>query len=621
MASAPENAGDAAATSRTLVVAVLVVLMLAHVAPYAWATVFDDTARDFSHARLIVEHHELPLRGPVINQMAHLGPAWFYLFAAFLAATGSISGTLLLVGAGAALKFPLAYACGSLWRSRAYGLAWAVLLAFPGWGLLQQVWVTHWNLVEALGLGAIWCLLRLAQGARPGYWVAYGLLQGAAVHAHPSAVVLAVGLPAVLWQRGRDQTRRDLPAMALGVVASFAGFLPMLVAERSDGWPALERIANFVAERGAIPWHASFGAFVDGALFGGWRFVVRDLVPTSLAPAMWCLGILTVLGLFAGAIAACRQRAGRRRLLTWIATLLLALFAIRMMRPVTPFYMTLVWWVLAAGACALPIESLLRERGGARWLARATLFAALAASLIASSQLILRAELGSMRLPAHTLGDLARRDASRPILLLPAWRHDDIGRRLCESRRPVVVHGELAVALHAGISLGSRLHCGASGDPWIGGGAYVHAAEHWLGLLPESRRAAGFADAAWSEVARASGARVIAADASQRAPDRLDNEFRRSGAGEPRTHRFAFSAWTSDVVVVSQIYALFDGSHLRSASADGRPARALRSLGGVTTLECDGCGEGRVPWVVEIESGFADRIDLVVAPRDPSHSR
>jgi hypothetical protein len=600
---------------RGLVVAVLATLMIAHVVPYAWATVMDDTARDFFHARQILEHGDLPWRGPVINQMAHLGPAWFYLYAAFLGLAGNLAGTLGLVGLLAALKFPLAYACGTRWRGPMHGLAWAVLLAMPGWPLLQQVWVTHWNLVELLSLASLYPLIRLAQGAHARHWLAYGLLQGAALHAHPSTLVLVLIVPIVIRCRGLARIRDDIPALAAGVLLSLLGFVPMLLAEYREGWPAVGRIAAFAAQHAATPWHATLPSYIEGALLGGTRFVLGDLVPHAWRLPVVLLHLVVLLASGAGLVLAWRVRTARRGLLAALAGLALALVAIRFMRPVTPFYMLLPWWVLATAVLAQALQALDRSGATGRQFARGALAASLVLSILASAMLVRRAEQGSMSLPVHAVGDVARADASRPVLLLPAWRHDALGERLCGSQRPVVLHGDLAVAIHVGMSLGSRLRCGERGEPWIGGGAAIDAAEHWLGLSPHSRMRAELAPMDWDAIFAPAPLRVVAAAASQRAPDRLDNAFRLGGTGDLRRHRLRFTAARDEVLVVSQVYALFDGSHIHAVRADGRDARERHASGGVSVYECDMCREARVEWEVEIDSGFPDRFDLVLAPR------
>jgi hypothetical protein len=601
--------------ARGLVVAVLAVLMLAHVVPYAWATVMDDTARDFFHARQILEHGQWPARGPVINQMAHLGPAWFYLYAGILGLAGNLAGTLGLVGLLAALKFPVAYACGTCWRGPMHGLAWAVLLAVPGWPLLQQVWVTHWNLVELLSLASLYPLIRLAQGAHARHWLAYGLLQGAALHAHPSTLVLALIVPVVIRYRGLARTRADGPALAAGALLSLLGFAPMLLAESREGWPAAERIAAFAAQHAATPWHATLPAFIEGALLGGTRFVLGDLVPPAWRLPVALLHLVVLLASGVGLVLAWRVRTARRGLLAALAGLVLALVAIRFMRPVTPFYMLLPWWVLATAVLALALQALDRSGATGRRFARAALTASLVLSILASAMLVGRAEQGSMSLPVHAVGDVARADASRPVLLLPAWRHDALGERLCGSERPVVLHGDLAVATHVGMSLGSRLRCGERGDPWIGGGAGLDAAEHWLGLSPHSRTRAGLAAKDWSGIFAPSPLHVVAAVASQRAPDRLDNAFRLGGAGASRRHHLRFDAARDDLLVITQVYSLFDGSRVHAVRADGRAARERHASGGVSVYGCDACRAETVAWEVEIDSGFPDRFDLVLAAR------
>ena len=51
-------------------------------------------------------------------------------------------------------------------------------------------------------LAAALPLLALTRGGSPRQWLAYGLLQSLALHAHPATIVLALALPVVLGLTG-----------------------------------------------------------------------------------------------------------------------------------------------------------------------------------------------------------------------------------------------------------------------------------------------------------------------------------------------------------------------------------------------------------------------------------
>jgi hypothetical protein len=70
------------------------------------------------------------------------------------------------------------------------------------------------------------------------------------------------------------------------------------------------------------------------------------------------------------------------------------------------------------------------------------------------------------------------------------------------------------------------------------------------------------------------------------------------------------------LVIVSQIYSLFDGSSINAVRADGRAARERHASGGVSAFACEDCGAGPVTWEIDIDSGFPERFDVVVVPAD-----
>lgn len=594
---------DAAQPRGLLVAVVLAALMALHVLPYAWSTVILDTARDLVAAQRIVDGVELPLRGPVINAMFNLGPAWFYVVAAFLALAHDVTGTLVLVGALAALKFPLAYAFGARWRDARTGLLMALALTLPGWNLAQQVLVTHWNLVEAATLAAALPLLALARDGRARSWLAYGLLQSLALHAHPATIVLALALPYVAWRR-RAQWRGDLACIVAGVAASLLPFAPMLVAEARDGWPMLEAIARYAS---APPPGLGVVAYLEGATRGGTTLFTDALASHGARPWLIAAYALVATAAIVGHLRA--WRAGdRRAVLALTMALPLALLALRALRPLTPFYMVLPWlpllaaWIaFALAALTSPIERVLR---GAACVALALL------AIAAPATLLRRASQGAVPLPLAAFGDVAQRQQSVRVALLPALELDRLGADLC-AHPGTVLHGHLAVLVDSALSLGSRLRCGASGDPGIGGGAQG-ANEHRLGLVPQALRALGMADASWQDARTLRPKRVLAAEGTQPVPDGSAYPFRERGAGTPSVLAIEFAVDAGERVVVANAFTVYDGARIIGALANGRRALRVHETNDVVVFACDGCAAaGKVDWRVEVETGWPDRLDVV----------
>jgi hypothetical protein len=591
------------ARASAAIAAALLALMALHVAPYPFSTVILDTARDLVAAQRLLDAGEWPLRGPVINAMAYLGPAWFYLVAALLALARSVAGTLLLVGVLASLKFPLAYVLGARWRGPRYGLLFALALALPGWNLAQQVLVTHWNLVEAAVIAAALPLLALARGGTPRHWLAYGLLQSLALHAHPATIVLALALPFVARRR-RSFWRTDLGSVAGGIALALLPFVPMLVAEARDGWPALAAIAQYAQQP---PAGLGWGAYLDGATRGGFELFTDALASRGLVPWLHALYALLALAIGAGLVRAARAGEARRVALATLALFAL-LVAVRMLRPLTPFYMLLAWLPALAAWIALALDALARGGRGGRWLAAGACAALALLALAAPASLLRRASQGTLPLPLAALGDVAQPRQPARVALLPARQLDLVGKALC-AEPGTVLHGHLAVLVDSALSLGSRLRCGDAGDPGIGGGARI-AGPHRLGLVPQALRAAGVAGAGWDEARTLAPKRVLAAAGTQSVPDGSRYPFRERGAGTPSVFAIEFAIDATERVVVANAFTVYDGARIVGARADGRPATTLHATNDVAVFACDGCS-GKVDWLVEVETGFPDRLDIV----------
>src|SRR5258708_2083812 len=136
-------------TRRVVVALAVVAIIGAYVAPYLLSPIEADLARDLYHGYRITVGDEFPLRGPLIGDSWHLGPAWYYLLAIALLVFHSITGAVASVGLLAALKFPLAWRLGREWVDARFGLTWAILLALPGIVAFESIWVAHPSLTAA----------------------------------------------------------------------------------------------------------------------------------------------------------------------------------------------------------------------------------------------------------------------------------------------------------------------------------------------------------------------------------------------------------------------------------------------------------------------------------------
>src|SRR5688572_21874734 len=134
---------------------VVVLLMAAYVAGYAWSAPHTDTADELMRAYEIRHGIAYPLEGPPLGQVLHVGPIWFYLTAVPLWIWHSWLGAALFMGLVCSLKFPLAYHCGRKLVDRDFGVLWAMALAFPGWTAIEQLIFLNPNGVAAAMLAAL----------------------------------------------------------------------------------------------------------------------------------------------------------------------------------------------------------------------------------------------------------------------------------------------------------------------------------------------------------------------------------------------------------------------------------------------------------------------------------
>ncbi|WP_395792543.1 hypothetical protein [Aquimonas sp.] len=200
--------------------ALVCVLTVAVALPFLFGMAVTDTARDFTNATVIALGHPLPLLGPSINGTWALGPAWFFVLALPLFVSAQFVLLPLTMSLIAALKVPLAASLGRQLAGNAGGLALAALIAFPGWWWVGALTPTHASVTETAVLACLLLALPVRRERRPlsaGRGFAAGLCFSLALHAHPTAVVLAPLLGYLLWPQ-RRAWRGVLAAVGGGVL-------------------------------------------------------------------------------------------------------------------------------------------------------------------------------------------------------------------------------------------------------------------------------------------------------------------------------------------------------------------------------------------------------------------
>lgn len=450
---------------------IVVALMGLYAAAYAYSTVLMDTARDVGVAWRIAHGEEFPLYGPYIGARWRLGPAWFYLLAPLVGLARSMTVVALGVGLLASLKFPLAYLAGLRIGGRAFGLAWVALLALPGVVSVEQALYSHFNLVAAAVLGTL--LAAQAAVARPSAsrWAVLGVSVSLALHAHPTAIVLAPLLPWA-WLRARGRLR--LAAGALGLAAGgLLPLLPMLIEEAREGFGQLGATAAFVGSGGFTERLARSPvvliAFARNAVLVAEGF----LAPIGAAGAAIVWGTALALGLGVGAALTLRSSASlrtRRAIAGYVVAALAGVSALRHPASIYFFYalLPLGCGVAAAGWSALS-ERLDERRRALPALALATFSVAASLAFLAARSKAWNE--GWQRLPGVVLGHVgAEADpAAMPADLLPAFALDALGRAACDAGDGLSVHGDAATLFELAQALPVWLACGPRDDLRAGG--------------------------------------------------------------------------------------------------------------------------------------------------------
>lgn len=583
-------------------------LMLLHIAPYPFATVLLDTSRDLSQAWGIVQG-EVAWLGPRIDDRVHLGPLWFWLLAPMLGLTKSVAATLAFEGVLASLKFPLAYGCGRRLVDARFGLLWAVALALPGWNALQSMFPTHVNLVEATMFGALLPLIALWQRGPGRAWLVYGLMQGLALHAHPSTVLVVPLALAVFWRR-RVSWLADLPWLAGGVVLAIAPFVPMLLHEAVHGWPMVASLG----QGGSDGWRAVVGA----PAFAWGVFVQGPVAALASAPLIAYLLVVVVMASLYGWWALLRATPPSSfprvscKGLWWLPVIAVLAFAmLAALRERTPFYMVYAWLPFGAAVLAGAWWAGLRSRGG-RVLAGMAIGMCVGGAVSVAVLQLRSAHDGLAMVMSGSVSDVRRVSEPRELPLLPAVVVDRWGHEACADRREVIVHGDLALLADASLALGARMACNGGDRVFIGGGADSFDARHIAGLTPGQHEHLFGAVADWSSVLSTAPLRVVASRGSTPVAAGGLLQLRPRSTSAPERREIEFLAPRDAAVSIGLPFAPYDAARIEHVSAEGMERSPVLQGASVRVYRCEGCERSVVSWRVTIRSSEPERLDIVL---------
>jgi len=456
---------------------------------FAWATSQagsnDDGWRDLFFAWQIVAGAGLPASGPVIGNIAHLGPLWYYLLApAFW--LGGAEGVLGWVGLLAGLAYPLAYLVGRAALDRRYGLLLTTALLAPGWAMFSLLWTTHTSIV----LSALLALTLAALGYRHAPSAARAALIGAlaslAAHAHPTTLLLAAGIVSYALLATQGHARRLVHALCIGAVAALP-LLPHVIAQLSAELQDLTQLQRYASEQLQAGVIERLWPLSRGLVWGGPVMLLEYFLhgrASGLLLAVHGGGLLlSVLGL-------AWLPPGQRR---WAALLLLIWLAqscfLLSLRPISPFWMSYAHLPVLAGLVALGWHALVSNLPRVR----PALMTVALSHLIGYGLLlhVLVDPPSEYRQPVFAadsdgMASVTSRPTGASVLAtarLPAQGMAALGARLCA---PTAIYGHLAAWADESFGVGVRVACGKTSHIALGGPPSAHA---WLGLLEVARRA------------------------------------------------------------------------------------------------------------------------------------
>ena len=602
---------------RVLCGAVVVLLMVAYAVPYAWSTLPSDTVRDLLQARAIARGEHFPLVGPPINFSAHLGPAWWYLAALPLVFASSTVGAMVFIGALAAAKFPLAYACGTRLVSRRFGLCFAVALALPSVAIFQWVLPMHPALVEAALLLSLACALRCACGGGVRWAYAAALALGLAVQFHPTALFYVPLLAAWLLSRRQIAPAQRFAQTAVAMLAVSIWFLPALWSSLGAAAPPQTQWSARAPDATGDLSLASL-ANVANALFVELPYAIAGShLSTSGRPGIAALLLLAVIGVALAAgglrVLASDDRSSRRRTLVVGALFVAALSIAATMRSYVSFYTVYFLLPLFAYVAAASLDSLLASRVVLlRLLGAAGLAATLVVHAASAWRAVQHGRDAFLQSALPSLGDLRN---GEPTLmrasLYPVGTRDIVGHALCRATTDVTLHGDLAYRDAASFSLDTLLACDRAIRPMIGGQSPPLEDAHRIGLSRGLLRKLGREPDAWLGDIGIVGALAIA---HPRAGPRAAPEFSyfepAPDRGDVETLSLALEAEEGATVAIYN-YKPFD-SRLRTVRmmANGAPVMPLMQTVEATFYRVPLAMPGPVRWTMSIETDVPQWIDV-----------
>ncbi len=304
-----------------------------------------DTARSLSAAYQIADTQQFPLKGPVFAGVLHFGPVWYYFLSIPMFFGSGVTGVMLWCKFWYALTTVAAYKLG--WAlphykgsERAFGLCLVGFLYALGWHSMTGTIVAHTMYQWLSVLVSILYLHKAIKHQKTSGYLISGLFFSLALHAHPTALVLApfyIYL-AIAYGMAKQQVKMGTLLFSLGFIMPF---LPYLIDQSNTGWSDFYSAGKFINNSWAADDQSSIfsilgSIFIKGPIYAAQQF---SLIKPGIH-VIWQISILllTVFAVF--------KKNKIKQVLILIFLFLLMTWCLIKIKTVTHFYMTFSHWLV-----------------------------------------------------------------------------------------------------------------------------------------------------------------------------------------------------------------------------------------------------------------------------------
>lgn len=565
-----------------------------------------DTYRDLWYAASIAEQLAFPLEGPGIYRTFHLGPLWFYVLAAASLVARLPESAVLLIAALSAAKFPLAYAVGTLAIDRRTGLIAMLVLALPGWWLMELAVLTHTSATSSAVLLVLLFSIRAARNRHLREYIVLGAAIALALHAHPTTA--AISGPALLYAVSKARGHRwatiaatTVPSLLLlapyAAGGGLAADIVSIAAYARDVTQARPAVGNLVL----LP----IASVVGGGLFASYVWI-------GLSATWSLLFVLLPLAVVAlGTVSAARGSLPHRN--SQASAAFAGLFIgqclfLAIVRPVAP-----PWMVFSlAPLFSLAVACLVSAGPIAR---RAWYLAALAALGCGTSLWALKAMASqtgdAMWWPQYASGS----PGPMSVTSVPTGRTrvhpvvaplGEIRSLLRVDCAPQGLHGSLAIVADRTLGYPWLAACGTTEHVRIGGVEASHAPRFsvWDAQVSAFCRedAAAAKGKAWRFRAHAPVDGIRLGDPARYPPRQLDWEV--------ADRQFAVESGGFDLLYVGNLVPGYFPLTIHGVHANGREASLVVRTDAYSVFHCADCARAASRWNVDF-TGAEQGLDVV----------